>query len=85
VDSVHGVVDRADPVHRGLAAIAASPSSSELGPRLLQWSRLPDEGRRRKREPRGSQFRAHRGSEGGGTTTVKAAVEERSVQARLGH
>jgi hypothetical protein len=44
MDSVHGAVDHANPVHRGLAAIAVSPSSSELGLRLLRWSRLPDEG-----------------------------------------
>jgi hypothetical protein len=28
VDSVHGAVDLADPVHRGPAAISASPSSA---------------------------------------------------------
>jgi hypothetical protein len=44
VDSVHGAVDRADPVHRGSAAIAVSPSSSELDLHLLRRSRLPDEG-----------------------------------------
>jgi hypothetical protein len=37
VDSVHGAVDRAGPVHCGPAAIAACPSSSELGLRPLQW------------------------------------------------
>jgi hypothetical protein len=66
VDSVNRAVDRADLVHRGPAAIAASPSSSGFGLQLLQRSRLLDEGRRRKREARGSRFRAHRGSEGGG-------------------
>jgi hypothetical protein len=53
MDSVDGAVDRVDLVHRGPTAIVASPSLSELGLRLLQWSRLPDEGRRRKREARG--------------------------------
>jgi hypothetical protein len=65
VDSVHRAVDRADLVHRGPATIAASPGSSELGLRLLRWSRLPDEGQRRKREARVSRFQAHQGSEGG--------------------
>jgi hypothetical protein len=74
VDSVHEAVDRADLVHHGLAAIATSPSSSGLGLWLLRWSRSPDEGRRRKREAWGSQFRAHWGSEGSGATTVKAAA-----------
>jgi hypothetical protein len=66
VDSVHGAVDRANPIHRGPTAIAAGPSSSELGLQLLRRSRLSDEGWRRKREARGSQFRAHQGSKGGG-------------------
>jgi hypothetical protein len=64
--SVHGAVDHAVLVHRGLAAISASLSSSELGLRLLRRLRLSDEGRRRKREARGSRFRANRGLEGGG-------------------
>jgi hypothetical protein len=60
VDSVHGAVDRADPVHHGLAAIAA----------------LPNEGRRRERGARGPGSRLtgaqkvaerrHVGGEGGG-------------------
>jgi hypothetical protein len=62
MDSVHEAVDRADPVHRGLAAIAVSLSSSELGLRLLRWSRLPDKGLT-------ARFRAHRGSEGDGAAT----------------
>jgi hypothetical protein len=66
VDSVNGAVDRADLVHCGPAAIAASPSSSELGLRLLRWSRLPDEGWRRKREARGP---------GSGLTGARKVVE----------
>jgi hypothetical protein len=53
MDMVHRAVDQADQVHRGPAAIGASPSSSELGLRLLWWSRLSDKGRRSKREARG--------------------------------
>jgi hypothetical protein len=68
VDSVHGAVDHADPVHRGLAAIAASLSSSELGLRFLRRLRSPDEGRRRKREARGP---------GSGLTGARKAAERR--------
>jgi hypothetical protein len=50
-----------------------APTQSTVD-RLLWRSRSPDEGRRRKREARGSRFRAHRGLEGGGATTVKAAA-----------
>jgi hypothetical protein len=66
MDSVHGAMDRVDPVHREPVAIVASLSSLGLGLRLLRRSRSPDERRRRKREARGSQFRAHQGSEGSG-------------------
>jgi hypothetical protein len=74
--SVHGAVDHAGPIHRGPAAIAACLSSSELGLRLLRWPRLPNEGWRREKGARGSRFWAHRGSEGGGVSVVKAAVGE---------
>jgi hypothetical protein len=90
VDSVHGAVDHVDLVHRGLAAIAASPSSLELGLQLLRRSRLPDEGRRRKREARGSGFgltmarkaaeRRHNngeGSGGGALSTARSQCRER--------
>jgi hypothetical protein len=66
VDQVHGSMDRVGPVHHGPAAIAARGSSSELGLWLLRCSRAPTKGRGRKREARGSRFRAHRGSKGGG-------------------
>jgi hypothetical protein len=59
VDSVHGALDHAGPVHRGPVAIASCTSSSKLGLWLLQWSGLPDEGRRRERGARGSWFQAH--------------------------
>jgi hypothetical protein len=70
MDSVHGAVDCAGPVHRGLAAIAACLSSSELGLQSLWWPGLPDEGRRTERGARGSRFRAHRGSKGGSASAV---------------
>jgi hypothetical protein len=92
VDSVHGAVDRADPVHRGSAAIAASPSSSERGLRLLRWSRLPDEGWRRKREARGpgsgltgarkAAERQHVGGEGGGEESSSAGSLEALKQGK---
>jgi hypothetical protein len=66
VDQVHRSVDRAGPVHHGSVAIAACGSSSELSLRPLRCLRDPTKGRGRKREARGSWFRAHRGSEGGG-------------------
>jgi hypothetical protein len=65
VDSIHGAVDHADPVHCGPVPIAVSPSSSEFSLRLLRWLRLSDEGRRRKREARGS-----------GSGARKAAVQQ---------
>jgi hypothetical protein len=57
VDSVHGDVDRIDPVHHGPAAIAVCLSSLKLGLRPLRWPKLPDEGRRRERGARGPSFR----------------------------
>jgi hypothetical protein len=83
VNSVHGTVDHADPVHRGPAAIAASPSSSWLGLWLLRRSRSPDEGRRRKREARGSRFWAHQGSKGGGAMMVKVVAVSVLVRGSL--
>jgi hypothetical protein len=68
VDSVHGAVDRADPVHHGPAANAMSPSSSGLGLQLLWRSRSSDKGRRRKREARGP---------GSGLTQAWKAAEQR--------
>jgi hypothetical protein len=65
VDQVHGSVDHVGPVHHGPAAIAAHGSSPELGLRPLWCPRALTKGRERKREARGSRFRAHRGSEGG--------------------
>jgi hypothetical protein len=53
MDLVHGAVDCTGLVHRGLAAIVACPSSSELGLRPLRLSGLPDEGWRRERGARG--------------------------------
>jgi hypothetical protein len=75
MDSVHGAVDHADPVHRGPVAIATSPRSSELSLRLLRWSRLPNEGRRRKREARGPSS---------GLTRVRKVVERRRVSSEGG-
>jgi hypothetical protein len=75
VDSVHGAVDRADPVHRGPAAIAASLSSSGLGLWLLRRSRSPDEGR------------GGRGKHGGpasGLTGARKAVERRHDDSERG-
>jgi hypothetical protein len=53
MDSVHGAVDHAGRVHRGLAAIAACLSSSELGLQSLWWPGLPDKGQRTERGARG--------------------------------
>jgi hypothetical protein len=68
-DSIHWAVDRTGLVHRGSAAIAACPSSSELGLRPLWWPGLPDEGRRREMGAQGSRLQAHRGSEGSGAVS----------------
>jgi hypothetical protein len=67
MDSVHGAVDRASPVHRGPVAIAVSPSSSELSLRLLRWSGLPDEGLLERRQS-------------SSTSSVKAAVGRAPMQ-----
>jgi hypothetical protein len=75
VDSVHEAVDHAGLVHHGLAAIAACLSSSELGLRLLRWSGLPDEGRRRERGAQGL---------GSGLTGAWKAVERRRVSGQGG-
>jgi hypothetical protein len=71
MDSVHGTVDHAGPVHRGPVAIVACPISSELNLRPLRLPGLSYEGRRRERGARGSRFRAHQGSEGDGVATCR--------------
>jgi hypothetical protein len=82
MDSVHGAVDRADLVHCGPTAIAASSSSLGLGLRLLRRSRPLDEGQRRKREARGSWFQAHRGSEGGGGRCASERLSQAKREAK---
>jgi hypothetical protein len=77
VDQVHESVDRADPIHHGPAAIATCASSPELSLWPLRCLRAPTKGQGRKREARGTRFRAHQGAEGDDATMVKAAVEER--------
>jgi hypothetical protein len=71
MDSVHGTVDHAGPVHRGPVAIVACPISSELNLRPLRLPGLSYEGRRRERGARGSRFRAHQGSEGDGVAACR--------------
>jgi hypothetical protein len=68
MDQVHTSVDRTGPVHHGPAAIAVHWSSPEFGFWPLRCSRAPTNGQGRKREARGSRFRAHRGSKCGGAT-----------------
>jgi hypothetical protein len=70
MDSVHRAVDHAGPVHRGLTALAASPSSSKLGLRPLWWPRLPDEG--------GGGYGEHGGPSFGLTGARKVAERQRS-------
>jgi hypothetical protein len=66
VDSVHWAVDRADLVHHGPAAIAVSPSSSELGLRLLSG---------RGCRTRGGGGRGKHGGPGFGLTGAQKAAE----------
>jgi hypothetical protein len=66
VNQVHGLVDRAGPVHHGPAAIAAPGNSPELSLRPLRCPRAPTKGRGRGRMGRRVQRRGHRGSGGGG-------------------